>query len=348
MAGLRDVRPVVVGISAHGSGRGLDWAAAEAGAQRCPLRVVHAVRPPPCAVDPYGVFPLDGSAVTAATQLLDAAVARVGATAPDVDVSGELLSGPLIPALVDQAHHARLVVLGGGGSKTPQRLGSLFAPSVSAGVTARAGCPVAVVRRLRTDPSDGPVPRVVVGVDGEVSSTVALGFAFRAAAQRGLSVTAVHTWTPDLPADLEAVAGPAASAEARAHAALERALEPWLARYADVGVQRRLCADEPVAALVAESRGAALVVVGSATREGRAVRTRLLGSVGCRVAQRAHSPVVVVQGLTVPRSPSGSSRRSAAVPSQVQPAVDRYSGGRRHGGGRTGRRRSAGAPGREE
>jgi nucleotide-binding universal stress UspA family protein len=332
---VRDGGPVVVGISADGSGRGLGWAAAEAGAQRCPLRVVHAVRPPSWAVDPYGFVPLDGSAVMAATQMLHAAVTRIRALATDVDVSGVLLSGPTIPALLRQAHDARLLVLGGGDRSPRTGLRDVLAPSVSGRVAARAGCPVAVVRRLQAEPRDGSPPRVVVGVDGEGSSTVALGFAFRAAAQRGLSVTAVHAWRPDVPADFEAVSGSAASAEARAHAVLERALQPWLARYADVRVQCRPCRDEPMTALVAESKGAALVVVGS---QGRgAAQARLPGSVSCRFAERAHSPVVVAHPRTVPNDPFRRADRAGAGSREDEPQHGTYVDRGRHRGDRTGR-----------
>jgi nucleotide-binding universal stress UspA family protein len=65
---------------------------------------------------------------------------------------------------------------------------------------------------------------------------------------------------------------------------------------------------DPATALIAESVGAALVVVGS-RRRGR-VRTRWLGSVGGTLVRRSRSPVVVVRrdGVTTTGRGSGARR----------------------------------------
>jgi nucleotide-binding universal stress UspA family protein len=152
---------------------------------------------------------------------------------------------------------------------------------------------------------------VVVGVDQPGACAAALGAAFQAAAQRGVSVTAVHAWTHDVPADHEAVCGSATEAEARAGLTLDLALKPWRSLFPHVPVETRLVVSEPSAALIRESEGAALVVVGS--RAHGAARAMLFGSVSRAVAQRARCPVVIVR------------RREAAEDRGIHPS-------RRHAG----------------
>jgi len=120
-----------------------------------------------------------------------------------------------------------------------------------------------------------------------------LSVAFRAAAQRGVPVTAVHAWSPDVGADHEAVYGPSAASKEGARLVLDEALEVWRSRFPDVPVETRLLAVDPAAALIRESEGAALTVVGSWSRG--TVRTALFGSVSRDVAQQARCPVMVAR-----------------------------------------------------
>lgn len=105
-------------------------------------------------------------------------------------------------------------------------------------------------------------------MDGSSACAAALGVAFGTAAQRGLPVTAMHAWSPDVPADHEAVCGPYQVAEERTRA-------------------------DPASVLIRESEGAVLVVVGS--RGHGAARAALRGSASRTVAERARCPVVVVR-----------------------------------------------------
>jgi nucleotide-binding universal stress UspA family protein len=150
---------------------------------------------------------------------------------------------------------------------------------------------------------------VVVGIDDQGACTPALGIAFRAAAQRGVPLTVVQAWTPDVPADHEAVCGSVAASEARAGELLHQALDPWRSRFADVPVATRPPTADPAAALIRESEGAALVVVGS--RVGKAARVRLFGSVRRSVAQQARCPVVVRNGQVSVDEYNESGRRTA-------------------------------------
>jgi nucleotide-binding universal stress UspA family protein len=306
-------QPVVVAVGDATNGQALDWAAAEASARRCPLHVVHAERLR-WTVDPAGLVPVAdfSSCRVTGEHVLRAAVDRARSVAPDIEVSAESVVGGTVPLLVARARGAQLLVLGCHDAPFPRRLRSHLIHSVCGAVARRAPCPVALVRPLHSGPHAGSPPRVVVGVDEPGASAAALGVAFQAAAQRGVPVTAVHAWTPDLPADHEAVCGPPTAAEARASLILDQALEPWRSRFADVPVERRLLAAEPAAALIRESEGAALIVVGS--RAHGAARATLFGSVSRRVAERARCPVVVVRTARATGAEHVHPGRRTAVP----------------------------------
>lgn len=287
-------RPVVVAVGNDGNGHALEWAAAEASARGCPLHVVHAERFQ-WTVDPSGLIPVaDLSSWRASGEhVLQEAVDRARSVAPDIEVSAESVVGRTVPLLVARARRAQLLALGCHDAPFARRLRSHLIHSVCGAVARRAGCPVALVRPLASSAHAGSQPRVVVGVGAHGAAAAPLGVAFQAASQRGVPVVAVHAWTADVPADHEAVCGPATAAEAHAGLVLDQALEPWRSRFADVSVETRLLAGEPAAALIRESTGAALIVVGSRARG--AARTALFGSVSRRVAERAHCPVVVVR-----------------------------------------------------
>jgi nucleotide-binding universal stress UspA family protein len=280
-----------VAVGNDTTGQAQDWAAAEASARGCRLHVVHAERLR-LVVDPSGLVPVADiwTPRAAAEHVLRTAVRRARSVAPDIAVSAEVELGPTVPSLLAQSRGARLLVLGSHGP--PSRRRRPGALSVGDRLADRALCPVAIVRLLRTDPHVGSPPRVVVGMDGHGSCAAVLDMAFRAAAQRGVPLTAVHAWTPDVPADHEAVCNSVAASETRAAEFFDRVLAPWRSRFADVPVVPRLLIGDPAAALIRESAGAALVVVGSHARG--AVRRSLFGSASRRVAQLARCPVVVV------------------------------------------------------
>jgi nucleotide-binding universal stress UspA family protein len=304
---------VVVAVGVDGNGHAVDWAAAEAAARGCALHVVHAAHLR-WMVDPFGLVPVAdlSTSVGAAEQVLQGAVTRARSVAPDVAISAQLLHGPTVRSLLAHGRGAQLLVLG---SRHPPRghgvRGRLVA-SVGGRIITHARCPVAVVRGLRSNAQAGSSPRVVVGVDTTASSTAALGVAFRAAAQRGLSVTALHAWTPDTPADHEAVSGSVSMSRACARMALDRVLSPWLDQFVDVPVDARLICAEPADALIRESAGAALVVVGSRGRG--TVRAKMLGSVSLKVAQLAHCPIVVIRPDTAASTKETGIGRRTDIP----------------------------------
>jgi nucleotide-binding universal stress UspA family protein len=284
---------VVVAVDHAGSADdAVEWAAAEAATRRCPLRIVHAFHPL-LPADPYGATsPFD--AVLAAQAAAEAVVChyaeRARGVASDLDVATRLLCRSPVRALLDEATRARLLVTG---RRDLHGLRALVARSVSIPVASHASCPVVVIRPARAAGRPGTPPRVVVGVGGASTCGPAIGFAFQAARQRGVPLAAVHAWAPDPPADLEAFHGPATMAEALARRTLERALHRWHSQYPDVPVVTKLVRDDPAHALVAESRGAALVVVGSRDR-GHLTGT-VRGSVSRSVLRNGHSPIAVVR-----------------------------------------------------
>jgi nucleotide-binding universal stress UspA family protein len=308
---------VVVAVGSGSTGQALDWAAAEASARGCRLLVVHAETLHWGPVDCWGVVPFADlwPDRVSAEHVARTAVTRARVVAPDIDVTAVLEFGGTVPSLLSRSRGAQLLVVGGRHAPFGARFAHRLFRSVGERVAGRARCPVAVVRPLPTGARAVSAPRVVVGIDGRGSCADVLGFAFRAAAQRAVPLLAVHAWTPDGPADHEGVCGPVAASEARAHECLDQALAPWRNRFADVPVGTWLTTADPAAALIRESCGAALVVVGS---RARGPGGRIFSSVGRSVARRARCPVVVVGTGTATPDEAGASGRRTAHPGTEQ------------------------------
>jgi nucleotide-binding universal stress UspA family protein len=284
--------PVLVGVDGSRTAwDALDWAAAEAAARGCALRIVTAC-PPPVAPGPFGpvadVGGAGGAGGAAAEELLREASQRARAVAPEVEVTGRTVVGGAAPALTAQP--AQLVVVG---TRARGRVRRALVGSVSVAVCSRAPCPVVVVPpRREVEPGPSRV-RVVVGVGGPDPSAAALGVAFAAAAQRGIGLTALHAWTPQPPADVDGLGDDRDAAEAVGRHRLTAALTPWRREFPGVDVRLTLVADDPARALAAESAGAALLVVGSRGRG--CLAGALFGSVGQAVLRHARCPAAVVR-----------------------------------------------------
>ena len=217
--------PVVVGVDGSAAAlEALDWAAAEAAARHSPLRVVHVVTWP-AAVDPSGVVAAASyhACRIAAEEVLDEAVSRAWLIAPESRVIPRLVTGPAGCALLEQSMDADLLVLG----HRFGRMRRLDTWSVDAKVVAHATCPVAVVSPFRTVPPGPSAARVVVGVDSPTQASAAIGYAYHAAAQRGIGLTALHAWNPRGAVDLDGVIDDVGATEENERRALDRALEGW-------------------------------------------------------------------------------------------------------------------------
>jgi nucleotide-binding universal stress UspA family protein len=183
---------------------------------------------------------------------------------PDVPAEELVVSGEPGPALVAQSREAAVVVIGDRGAG---RLEAVLTGSVAAVLVAGAECPVVVVRGEVAAGSP-----VVVGVDGTPAAGVAAAFALREAAARGVPLVAVH------------------AADQRARIA--QRLQVLGRGHPDVPVRVVVTGGAPGESLLAESRRAQLVVVGSRGFGEFAGLAR--GSVSALLVHRAACPVAVV------------------------------------------------------
>jgi nucleotide-binding universal stress UspA family protein len=269
--------------------RTLQWAADDARVRRLPLRLVYAFRWEATRIPGYvesAEIPdlqVRGSQ-SIADEVIEPAVDTALELEPGVDVSGDAADGDPARVLIEESEQAREVVLG---SRHNKALGSAVLGSVSAAVTARAACPVVVVRGPS---SPEPGAGVVIGVDDTETSEQVLAYGFDYASWHGLPVRPVLCWHPDLLALKSRRAEP--PAPARVEAWLSEALAGWQERYPDVAVHPEVVREYPVAGLVGASTGQNLLVVG---RRGRhALSGTLLGSVSQGVLHHATPPVAVV------------------------------------------------------
>jgi nucleotide-binding universal stress UspA family protein len=160
---------------------------------------------------------------------------------------------------------------------------------------------------------------VVAGVDGSPPSVVAAATAADWAVLAGHDLHLVHgypvtPWPGPGPFPPPAMVPPSEGDEV-----LQRAAEAIAPMHPDLVIDRRQVAGHPAAVLVAESRWAALTVVGNRGTGGLAAL--LVGSTATAVAAHARGPVLVVRApglLPGPGSPvivgvDGSSRGEQAL-----------------------------------
>ncbi|MFG1625361.1 universal stress protein [Kribbella sp. NPDC049227] len=285
--------PIVVGYDGSpGSQSALRWAVGEAVRELAPLRILEAfelivtVRP-----TPGHVVPLDALR-TARQKGLDAVADTVRLQHPELQVETSLVGGAAVPALLDEAGRARLVVLG---SRGLGGWSGLLVGSVAVQVTTHARCPVIVIPHdLRPHAHEGAT--VAVGVDGSKVSAKAIDFAFDQAEALHARVVALHAWSSPfltysdgasmLQFDEDKIQeeGRLLVAESVAGAAAD---------HPDVQWTTELVSGSAAQALVRRANSADLVVVGSRGRGG--FTGLLLGSVGQSVLHHAQSPVAIVR-----------------------------------------------------
>lgn len=273
--------------------RAARWAAFDAQTRRARLRIVCAysladVAQPVLMTVPTGqIKPLDVRG--AAIQLVDEIVRELAEDLPGADVEGRTVGGSRVRVLLDAAESSSIVVLG---SRGLGPLAGAFLRSVGASVSARASCPVVVVRPP-VDETMPPEPRLVVGVDGSDLTPAALRFAFDHAARHGLSLRAVMCSDPHLnPGPSQRLEASLAAERARSEGHLAEALAGWQLRYPTVRIERKIVEGNPVVALAEESHTAQLLVVGAHSRRGRT--GALLGSISQGVLCHANAATVIV------------------------------------------------------
>lgn len=309
---------VLVGVDSAGTADdAVEWAAAEAAARGLPLRIVHALRPSQA----VGLDAFDVSAEhllarrRAAEEVLRRAVARARSIVSDLDIETAILQGPANWALEHASHGAPLLVLGSRGRTALRRL--TFG-SVSGHLAACSRCPAVVVRH-----QDHPVaagPAVVAGVVRGPRGLAAVEFAFRAAWQRGIPLTLVHVAPAN--ATLDALAGvppchiPTEGLDEIPDPAIVSAVVGWRREFPDTEVRLKDAVGDPATILLAESSGAALLVLGSAGGKRRGARQ--LTSVGQRVLPKARCPVAIV-GHDAARTSAHPRSHAFGGPEAVRP-----------------------------
>lgn len=267
---------VVVGIGSSDEDlQVVRLAAGEAAAHGRPLHLLHAFNWA-AALE----APSIGGSRAAAESLLERAGKVAGDVAPAVPVSGEIVEGSPVAALIRASETAFMVAVGDGGMATCPGCVPADAPAVQ--LAARAGCPVLVGRA--EPPPQGPV---LVGVDGSASSETALCFAFECAARRGARLLAVRVVEPNRRDDSEDV--------------LNRAVARYAERQPSVPTECHTVRGDPGTVLLEQSRSAQVVLV--AARGDEAWRG-MLGAVSQTLLYHSPAPAIVVRGLTV-RAPEG-------------------------------------------
>ncbi|PBC40049.1 universal stress protein [Rhodococcus sp. ACS1] len=297
---MKTESPIVAGVD--GSAQSLEavrWAADAAVRHRVPLLLVSAL---PAAHGTFGdAVNLSAGVFTGieyvGTQRLATAaeLARRSVRDNHLTLRTVLQHGSAVPALLEVAKSARMLVVGSRG--LGEFTGGLVG-SVSSAVASHAACPVAVVRgmpEMDAPPLDGPV---VIGVDGSSNSEPAIAAAFEEAALRDVDLVAVHAWSDFslltiAPADLSDNELAWSAAEPAEQALLSESLAGWKDKYPDVVVRKVVVRDRPVHHLLQQSEAAQLVVTGSRGRGGFA--SLLLGSTSRALLHAVSRPLLIVR-----------------------------------------------------
>ena len=210
--------------------------------------------------------------------------ARVHEKYPDLDIRHDLRFDDPRDALIDV--EADLVVLGTRGLGPVRRL---LLGSVADAVVKHATRPTVVIRERL-----GPASKhgVVVGVAGDDGDAAAMEVACRAAAARGLPVTAYHcVWAAVGPDESRDVAATEPGYDAE-RLPLVRAVEYAHRHHPDVEVRQVLSRGFADLRLISASREADLVVVGH--RRKPLLNELVYGSAAPRVVEHAACSVAVV------------------------------------------------------
>lgn len=275
---------IVVGVDgSQPSQRALLWAADEAARRACGLQVLLAVD------EPRGSGPhLTADLSPHASEVTDLACALVRESHPDLDVGGAPVVGHPAKVLAEESAGAAMVVVG---SRGHGGFHDMLLGSTSLHTAMHAHCPVAVVRGKSVQ--DGRRAPVVVGVDGSDPAQSAVELAAYEAELRGAPLTVLHAWPS--PADEAlgawALVAPTGVLDADTVDVAQEAAAAVRTARPGVEVTARTVRRGPAGALVAASKRACLVVVGSRGHGG--FTGLLLGSVSQALVHHAACPVLV-------------------------------------------------------
>lgn len=289
------VNPVVVGVDGTDNAiRAARWAAGVAHKLGAPLHIVHA--------RPYlGPNPSDVIAAVRACEMsaqqerasaiLDEAGRAVHGDHPDLRITTAHVSEAVDRLLVDLSQHAKLIVLG---CDDLSVAAAVLIGSTTIAVATNSMCPVIAWRGEATALTDQPI---VVGVDDDDPSRVAITSAFELADRFAVNIVAVHAWSTRRSAGDVAlpfmIDWNAVQADQREH--LVNALAPWTRQYPDVDVQYVVDQDKPSRALLRHSENAQLVIIGSRGRGPLA--GAVLGSTGLNLLHHSLIPTMICRSL---------------------------------------------------
>ena len=144
------------------------------------------------------------------------------------------------------------------------------------------------------DGQDGQERRIVVGVDGSVSSKAALGWAIRQADLTGAMVDAVIAWHYPGEYGYPTPIADDANYEALATKVVTDTIAEVAGPDTPVEIRPRAVEGNPAMVLLHAAAGADLLVVGSRGHGGFV--EALLGSVSQHIVHHAPCPVVVLRG----------------------------------------------------
>ncbi|MBC7592842.1 MAG: universal stress protein [Kineosporiaceae bacterium] len=321
--------PIIVEVSEPGASEGaLRFAVDEALRQRCELTIVHALSDSLTAplskmqVDFSGrndnsTHDLDRFSAAEAHRLVTALARRARAMSHGyVRDATDVPTGRQLHPIVKAAENARLVVLQHRDLPMVERV---FSHSASAGVTARAHCPVVTV------PHDWQPNlhhnRITVGIADIESSADVLRIAFGTAWRREATLYVAHD------CNFISTEGLVVLPSNRSERALATLLLPWQRQFPTVKVVQTLAQRGTIESLLEYSQESDLLILGR-------LRVRLslplpLGSVARAIVNEAKCPVEIVphfvgfgaKRIRVPKTQRGLTSRPNGRFQRVLPGV---------------------------
>jgi len=291
----RSTYPVVVGVDGSFTAiRAARWAAAVAERFEAPLLIVHAK---PRLEETYSeVIPDPHAAETIAQResaeaILVSAERAVRGHFRNLRISAAQADGPADVVLVELSRDARLIVLG----SDAVTLGTaILVGSTTTAVATHSICPVVAWRGDAPTPTTQPI---VLGIDDDHDSRIAVAAAFEFAYRLGVGITAIHSVSMQRPA--RDIALPVMidwkQVERAAQQHLSDTVDPWVELYPTVEVTEVVETDAVSRALLRCAEGAQLIVVGSRGR-GR-LAGALLGSTGLNLLHHSSIPIMICRSV---------------------------------------------------
>ncbi|MFF2779553.1 universal stress protein [Streptomyces sp. NPDC058052] len=264
----------------------LVWAADEADRRRLRLRLVVAVPPVHDRLRYDALGHRTALRIRAESALSDVRE-LVRRLHDDLRTTEDLVDGAPATVLLARAADAALVVIG---SRRLGRAAELLSErSVVVPLTARAPCPVVVVRA--PEHTEVHPPTLVVGVDGSEQSQAAVAFAVREASLRAARLRAVWVWPRPLLVHEDTAAG---LSERRR--LLAESVAGWAVHHPEVDIVQDVVRGHPVEQLALAASASLAVVVGRTGRGGYSGMR--LGSTVHGLLHHADCPVVAVPSDT--------------------------------------------------